>query len=573
MPAEKFGKYSLLHKLAVGGMGEVWLARQSGPAGFDRFIAVKRLLPNLAENNEFVQMFLDEARLAARLTHPNICQVYEFGREGGAYYLAMEYMHGESLSSMLERSIKERKPLSQPVVALILQQALEGLHFAHEAKDEQGRPLGLVHRDISPSNIFVTYDGQVKLLDFGIAKAAHRITQTVAGSIKGKFGYIAPEVYKGQPIDRRVDLFAMGVVLWEMLTRRRLYKRAAEYEILRAIVEEPPPDPRTLDSAIAADLAATTLKALAKMPGDRYQTALEMRRSVSSFLRGLRDEMDSQALAEVMVELYGKVWIDLRSSVLESFKEASGSVVNAEALNPTRTGTGTSSKVVATDPALEISGNFVQQVQPAQGRSPSRASGSRPANGPRLPTPMPGMPAVPARSSKAVYMTVGALLFAGVGLGVAAFATIKNKVPDPLPLAAPDGTAPSAPAPTVVARAVPEHVEHPDRPLEPPKRGTLTVKASPASAKVALDDGEDRSVPWAFKDLEPGTRHHVTIKAPGYDAKTYEFEVQGGSQVYDTALTALVQRASPPKAVKKSKPSRTGGGSGPVNSDDLLNPF
>ena len=333
MPAEKFGKYSLLHKLATGGMGEVWLARQSGPAGFDRFIAVKRLLPNLAENNEFVQMFLDEARLAARLTHPNICQVYEFGREGGSYYLAMEYMHGESLSSMLERSIKERKPLTQPMVALIIQQALEGLHFAHEAKDEHGRPLNLVHRDISPSNIFVTYDGQVKLLDFGIAKAAHRITQTVAGSIKGKFGYIAPEVYKGMTIDRRVDLFAMGVVLWEMLTRRRLYKRAAEYEILRAIVEEEPPDPRSLDSSITPELAETALKALAKLPGERYQTALEMRRAVSVYLRSLRDEMDAQALAEIMVQLYGQVWIDLRSSVLESFKDTSGSVANADVLN------------------------------------------------------------------------------------------------------------------------------------------------------------------------------------------------------------------------------------------------
>ena len=570
VPAEKFGKYSLLHKLATGGMGEVWLARQSGPAGFDRFIAVKRLLPNLAENNEFVQMFLDEARLAARLTHPNICQVYEFGREGGSYYLAMEYMHGESLSSMLERSIKERKPLSQPVVAMIIQQALEGLHFAHEAKDEQGRPLNLVHRDISPSNIFVTYDGQVKLLDFGIAKAAHRITQTVAGSIKGKFGYIAPEVYKGMTIDRRVDLFAMGVVLWEMLTRRRLYKRAAEYEILRAIVEEEPPDPRTLDSSISQELAQTALKALAKLPGERYQTALEMRRAVSSFLRSLRDEMDAQALAEVMVQLYGQVWIDLRSSVLESFKESAGSVVNAEALNPTRTNSQISQ---ITDAQAVIPGaDFSQQVQPvAPVRSPSRV-GSRPNISNRLPTPLPPM-APPPQTHSGLLIGLGSVVTLIALVSVAAFAAWKHKVPDPLPAEPTDPVAlrndvvpPSPPVPNVAANPQQEA-----RVAPPPKAfGTLTVTATPRSALVQLDDGEDRSVPWTYKDLQPGTRHHVVVHSPGYELKTYDFEATGANTNW---TTDLLPRPKVPRVGKTPTHVATPRPEGNSNPDEMMDPF
>ncbi|MHB1845179.1 MAG: serine/threonine protein kinase, partial [Deltaproteobacteria bacterium] len=323
MAAEQFGKYQLLHKLASGGMGEVWLARQSGPAGFDRFVAVKRLLPNLAENNEFVQMFLDEARLVARLNHPNICQVFEFGCEKGSYYLAMEYMHGESLGSVLERSIKEKKPIAASLSAYLLAEACEGLHYAHERKDDSGVSLGLVHRDISPSNVFVTYDGNVKLLDFGIAKAAHRLTQTVAGAVKGKFGYIAPEVYRGATIDRRVDVFALGVVLWEMLAKKRLFRRETEYETLRAIVDEPTPDPRDANPAIPEGLAQIALRALEKEPADRYQTALEMRRAIVNQLRSFQGELDATSVAAMMEGVYGQVWIDLRSSVLDSFKESS----------------------------------------------------------------------------------------------------------------------------------------------------------------------------------------------------------------------------------------------------------
>ncbi len=354
MQPEPFGRYLLIHKLATGGMGEVLLARQSGPAGFDRFVAVKRLLPHLAEDGQFVQMFLDEARLAAMLTHPNICQIFEFGCNDGSYYLAMEYLSGEALSAILEKSKALEKPLGHGVSAYIVAHACEGLHYAHEKTDDAGKPLQLVHRDVSPSNLFITFDGNVKLLDFGIAKAANRIAHTATGSLKGKFGYIAPEAYQGAELDRRTDLFSMGVVLWELLTRQRLYKRDAEYLVGKAIVEEPPPDPRDVDPTIPAPLVEITLRALAKKPGERYQSALEMRRALTAFLRTLPEEVDSTSLVALMESLFGEL-MATRKVVLEQLREEESQVSDIDALEATQATTTKQSP-------LMVPQNFVQPV-------------------------------------------------------------------------------------------------------------------------------------------------------------------------------------------------------------------
>ncbi|MHB8417668.1 MAG: serine/threonine protein kinase [Myxococcales bacterium] len=549
MAAELFGKYQLLHKLATGGMGEVWLARQSGPAGFDRFVAVKRLLPNLAENNEFVQMFLDEARLVARLTHPNICQVYEFGSEKGMYYLAMEYMHGEPLSSLLERSLKEKKPIDKGLSAFIVAQALEGLHFAHERKDEHGQPLGLVHRDISPSNIFVTYDGTVKLLDFGIAKAAHRLTHTVAGAIKGKFGYIAPEVYRGEPIDRRVDIFAMGVVLWEMLVRKRLYKRDTEYEVLRAVVEEPPPDPRKYDPSVPEELAIAALKALAKKPAERFQTGNEMRKQIAAYLRELAKEVDAEGLAALMQNLYGQVWIDLRASVLDSFKDASGDISGADVLNPTKTD------------------SSVSQI---------KADFSRSLNTPRSPPGAVAPPAPPrvqkARSS--LPLALGGLVVGGA-LAAAAVFYFQTK-PEP----APQFAQPAEPAPPPKPEAVPETPQVPAAPTGPaavvatppkPARGELMVTVQPAAAQVRLDGRDPVIAPVTFKDLEPG-KHELVFSAAGYEVKKRPVVVQAGPNSIDDVL-------SPLPAVRPPRKSHPSGGAPPkrgndsIRTDEPINPW
>ncbi len=546
-------------------MGEVWLARQSGPAGFDRFVAVKRLLPNLAENNEFVQMFLDEARLVARLTHPNICQVYEFGSEKGMYYLSMEYMHGEPLSSLLERSLKEKKPIDTGLVAYIIAQALDGLHFAHERKDEHGVPLGIVHRDISPSNIFVTYDGTVKLLDFGIAKAAHRLTQTVAGAIKGKFGYIAPEVYRGETIDRRVDLFAMGVVLWELLLRRRLYKRETKYEVLRAIVEEAPPDPRQYDPKVPEELCVAAMKALAKQPADRFQTGQEMRKQIAAYLRVLPKEIDADSLAELMQNLYGQVWIDLRASVLDSFKDASGDISGADVLNATKTDSSVS----------KVSGG---------GGNFSRAVNSPP------PSVQVVAPAQRARRSNlpVILSAVVGVVVAGTGatLYLLHQPPEPQQFPHPQETTAQNGDNPATPKPGPTgptgAPAAPGDAAAtgPTPNVAPPPTGpagivmgTVVVTAVPAGAKVQFDDRTPTQVPATFEKLTPGTTHELVISAVGYKPEKRTILVIAGEKSFDTNLQPLATRHPKQPKGPGNSPPKSKSDNPNVDTDTPLDPW
>ena len=212
--AKKLGRYELVWELGTGGMASVYLARVRGPAGFNKWLAIKRIHPHLAKDPRFVEMFLDEARIAAAVHHPNVAHVFDLGDDAGERFLAMEYLHGEHLGTVAVRAVRERGRLEPELAARIIASAADGLHHAHEARDAEGRHLGLVHRDVSPQNIFVTYDGSVKLTDFGIAKAAGRLTHTQTGGTKGKVSYMAPEQALGHAVDRRTDVWALGVVLW-----------------------------------------------------------------------------------------------------------------------------------------------------------------------------------------------------------------------------------------------------------------------------------------------------------------------------------------------------------------------
>ncbi len=218
LAGEQFGKYLLVGDLATGGMAQIFLAVHQGLEGFNRVVALKRVLPELTDKSELVQMFLDEARLAARLEHPNIVRTYEFGAEANLYYLVMEYLAGEDLNAVLGCALRSHQPLSISFIVKVVSRICAGLHFAHELSDSMGRPLGLVHRDVTPSNIVVTYFGEVKLIDFGVAKAASNVVQTRAGMLKGKISYMSPEQLRARGIDRRSDVFSTGIVLWEMLT-------------------------------------------------------------------------------------------------------------------------------------------------------------------------------------------------------------------------------------------------------------------------------------------------------------------------------------------------------------------
>ena len=245
--------YQILAKLAVGGMAEIFLARGASVAGVERYCVLKRILRERAGDAQFARMFLDEARLAAQLQHPNIASVYDIGMLGDSYFFTMEYVHGETIRSLVQRAHELRRPVPLACVLTIIAGAAAGLHHAHERKANDGRPLGIVHRDVSPSNLMVSYEGNVKVVDFGVAKAANRAVETNSGTVKGKISYLSPEQCRGTRVDRRGDLFSLGIVMWEMLTGTRLYRRTSDFENMTAIVHEPAPPPSSARPATATN--------------------------------------------------------------------------------------------------------------------------------------------------------------------------------------------------------------------------------------------------------------------------------------------------------------------------------
>ena len=313
------GKYRIFANIGRGGMADVQLGAMQGPKGFHKLVVVKRLRPLLADDASAVNMFLDEARLAARLNHPNVVHTYEFGEEHGIYFIAMEFLEGQPLSEVLHaaRDARKEKSFSASVWAKIVAEALAGLHYAHELRDYDGTPLNVVHRDVSPQNIFVTYDGGVKLVDFGIAKAALNATKTESQLIKGKVAYMAPEQADpatGVALDRRADVFAMGIVLWECLAQKRLISgdvRAAVSQIVGSAFDAPSvPNP-----SVPPELDAITMRALQRDPDARFQTAQAMREALERFLRSHGDLVDETTIAPLVSELFARSREDMQRQI------------------------------------------------------------------------------------------------------------------------------------------------------------------------------------------------------------------------------------------------------------------
>ncbi|AFE09892.1 serine/threonine protein kinase [Corallococcus coralloides DSM 2259] len=326
MSIETYGSYQLLKRLATGGMAQIYLARRPGSDAPDKLLVLKRILPHLSENDEFVRMFLDEARIAARLAHPNVVQIYDLGAEGDTFFIAMEYIHGVDARRLWKRSETAGRPLPVPIVCRILLEACAGLDYAHKKTDAAGRPLGIVHRDVSPQNILVTFDGGVKVVDFGIAKAADQATVTRSGVLKGKYSYMSPEQAAGQRVDRRSDVFALGVVLHELLTGGRLFKRVSDMLTLSAVAECNVPVPSQVAPRVPVELDAIVLKALAKDPDARYQHAQELQRALEGWLASQPQPCGTPAdLAGYMRELYSdRLTEEARSGEVQVTDEEAG---------------------------------------------------------------------------------------------------------------------------------------------------------------------------------------------------------------------------------------------------------
>lgn len=399
-----FGKYLLTHRLAVGGMAEIYKAKVLGVGGFEKDLVVKQILPQYAKYREFVDMFIDEAKITVSLNHGNVVPVYELGRIEGIYFIAMEFVHGRDLSQAMMRASELKSHFSPEQTVAIIIDVLKGLDYAHRRKDRKGEPMGIVHRDVSPQNVVVSFDGEVKILDFGIAKATQRLVATHPGAVRGKFGYLSPEQAAGEPVDRRADIFAAGTVLWELLTMRRLFGTGTEAQALdkirKAVVDPPsqvnPDVPEALDDIV--------LRALQKAPDARYKDAGAFQLALSKFLYSSGGAVTSESIGIYMKKIFAEH--------LEEEEEADHDPRHQEEIERLTEELAEKVKAQSTDPGHRPrkrtrQGRAPNPTQPGLGQLSDQRTPTRPRHtGPvRGGTPLPGRPLTGPRPSSSVAVS------------------------------------------------------------------------------------------------------------------------------------------------------------------------
>jgi serine/threonine-protein kinase len=431
---EKFGRYYLLDRIATGGMAEVYRAVTQGAEGFRRTFVVKRILADKAKSTTFIRMFIDEARICALLHHPNIVQVYDFGHVSGSYFLAMEYLQGKDLSSLM-RVLRAAKASVPPgLAAFIGREAAVGLHYAHTMRGPGGQSLGIVHRDVTPSNVMLLFAGGVKLLDFGIAKAATAASEAgESDGVKGKFGYLAPEQARNGEVDGRADIFALGVTMWEMLAGRRLFAGKDEVETLRNVLQKPVPPPSSVRPEVPPELDRIVLKALERSREKRYATADELARDCDGVLGTVR--ADSQTLRTFLNDLFSEesssLSLDIPQLPDDLFADLSG---------------GAAAAPVPREQSHSLEIEVVDPTGP-HGRT-------------RTPAPPFGVIAtdadeLPARSRGLGLRVLGAVVVAAAVLVTLGLARQRHAAPPPPVVAEPAPPAPAAAAPAPEAPAAP----------------------------------------------------------------------------------------------------------------------
>ena len=442
------GKYKLVRLIASGGMAEVYLARQAGAAGFEKLVCLKRILPHLARDKQFVEMFLNEARLAARLDHPNIVSIFDLGEANGNYFIAMEFIDGPSLRAAAKRALERGERLPIPEIVKIVSMAAAGLHYAHELTDASGKPLGLVHRDISPDNVLVHRNGAAKVVDFGIAKAASSSSSTRTGTLKGKIAYMPPEQLRGDPLDRRTDVFALGVVLYEMLAGRRPWAGDSEVSLIGRIMTEDPPPLSTLRPDAPAGLVAVLDRALAKDRAARYASCHDLQADLEALLVSL-----GQTITQARISDFAKSYAD----PIAAPDEKTGAAMQA----------------------LEAEMNGTGEVRPVPAR---RVPGQ-----PREPRTVV-LPPPPARDRRGVAYGVAAFLSVAAIGGAGGYVLLMRRgepPPDVIPIER-VAVVETAPGP-----ATPEKKEEPPQVQEKP----TPAETEPPPAAVAADPGPAKTAP------------------------------------------------------------------------------
>jgi eukaryotic-like serine/threonine-protein kinase len=505
--ATGLGKHRLLAELGHGGMAEVFLAVICGPAGFNKLVVIKQIRPQLAEDPEFLGMFLDEARLAARLNHRNVVQTNEVGQQNGRYFIAMEYLEGQPLNRVLHRFQKVGGlPLGHHL--RVVSEVLAGLHHAHEVTDYDGTPLGVVHRDITPHNIFITYDGQVKVVDFGIAKALNSSSETRTGVLKGKVAYMSPEHARGEIVDRRSDIFSVGIVLWEAATGKRLWKGIPDITILQRLLKGEIPTPRSVSPEVPEALEAIILKCLAADRDERYATALDLQAALDAYLDTQEERGDARDLGTLLTKQFDADRIKIRGIIEEQLRGKSPASLSVEAhrlpildAQASLSTTGSHPMVSLADrPSFSSSPISVQP--PASGRlsSPSSSSSS---TGPSSLFVSAAPAGEDADRPRHRLLKAAAALAAG-GLLVLVLWSLSR---DPVAPAATPALAPTATpaAASVVAPAPPLPTE-----IE------ISVAASPPEARIFLDDRPLDRNPFKGNLPADASPHQLRVEARGY---------------------------------------------------------
>ncbi len=462
-PGEHLGQFLLIEEVGYGGMGSVWVAKREGPGGFQKFVALKTIHPHLAKEPDFVAMFLDEARIAAAMQHPNVAQVFELGEARGHFFLAMEYLAGEHLGQVRHSA----GALDPTLAAHLVRLAALGLNHAHEATGEDGRPLHLVHRDVSPQNIFVTYSGEVKVTDFGIARAEGRIAKkTETGHIKGKCAYMAPEQVYAKKLDRRTDIFALGAILWELLAGKPLFDHPTDTEVLMAIANDPIVPPPGTHPA----LAAIVLRALAKDPDDRHATARQLARELNDWIQTHGSRIDAAGETKTLM------------SSLFAAEQVRKAAVLRDPTSTSSPGSARPSGVVpvTTPEAMEPT----QLATPAPESEPAPADRSEPRSEPR-----------PEPRSVGRWVALGATLLLLAGGGAWAWMGPGEPSEPPSPAAATAGSA------------------------------DARIESVPSGAEVWVDGRMVGSTPALVRDL-PSGRHTLELRLRGHDPTRVSFDVE-----------------------------------------------
>ncbi|MCB9588620.1 MAG: serine/threonine protein kinase [Polyangiaceae bacterium] len=468
-----FAKYRLLARLGHGGMADVYLSVSSGPGGFNKLQVLKVLRPHLTEQPEFLQMFQDEGRLAARLNHPNIVQTNEIGAEGQRFFIAMEYLDGQPLHRVKARARESAAGFPLEMELFVLCQVLEGLEYAHGLKDYDGTPLNIVHRDVTPQNVFVTYAGQTKLVDFGIAKTLES-TETQSGVLKGKVAYMAPEQALRDGLDHRADLFSVGVMLWEAVANRRMYNTRAEVEILHKLIQGEIPKIRDVVPDLPLQLEQVIERALALKPEHRYQDAASFRADLFAFLEAFR-KISGRDVGERVSELFSEE----RTEIGEVIRHEMTDVTGPDAM-PT-------SPETMELPSLR--GSSLAGYATPSSRGSSLVDVQAPVN---LPLESPPEPA----GKRWLFPALAGVLLLGVaGLAMFAFTRGNEEALDPA-AASSDLATKSTPA---AAGSVKVHIE-----------------VSPPEAKLTLDGVALKDNPYESKYSRDENVHKLEISAPGY---------------------------------------------------------